>query len=34
MVLIETKVEPDPLNARVYDELFDRYLELYSRLNS
>ena len=34
MVAIETKVEPDPGNAGVYDKLFERYVELYSRLNS
>lgn len=34
MVAIEAKVEPDASNASVYDELYDRYLDLYSRLNS
>jgi FGGY-family pentulose kinase len=34
MVAIEAQIEPDPSNARVYDELFERNVELYSRLNS
>ena len=34
MVAIETHVEPDPANVRIYDELFERYVDLYSRLNS
>jgi FGGY-family pentulose kinase len=33
MVKIESVVEPDPANARVYDELFSRYVDLYGRLN-
>jgi FGGY-family pentulose kinase len=33
MVAIETEVEPDPANVSVYDDLFQRYIELYSRLN-
>ena len=34
MVAIERLVEPDPSNANIYDELFERYVDLYSRLNS
>ena len=34
MVAIETQVEPDAANAVLYDELFERYIDLYSRLNS
>ena len=34
MVAIETQVEPDAANAALYDELFERYVDLYSRLNS
>jgi FGGY-family pentulose kinase len=34
MVAIETQVEPDHANAQVYDDLFERYVDLYSRLNS
>jgi len=33
MVAIEKRVEPDPANAAVYDDLFGRYVELYRRLN-
>jgi FGGY-family pentulose kinase len=33
MVAIERLVEPNPANAAVYDELFERYVELYRRLN-
>jgi FGGY-family pentulose kinase len=34
MVAIETQVEPDAANAILYDELFERYIGLYSQLNS
>jgi ribulose kinase len=34
MVAIETLVEPDPAHASIYDDLFGRYVDLYSRLNS
>jgi FGGY-family pentulose kinase len=34
MVAIETQIEPNPANASLYDELFERYVDLYSRLNS
>jgi sugar (pentulose or hexulose) kinase len=34
MVVIERQVEPDAANAVLYDELFERYVDLYSRLNS
>jgi FGGY-family pentulose kinase len=34
MVAIETTVEPNPSHADTYDELFGRYVDLYSRLNS
>jgi FGGY-family pentulose kinase len=34
MVAIETEIEPDPDRAGIYDELFERYVNLYSRLNS
>ena len=34
MVAIEKVVEPNPANATVYNELFGRYVELYTRLNS
>jgi FGGY-family pentulose kinase len=34
MVAIETLVEPNPANASAYDELFNRYVDLYSRLNN
>jgi FGGY-family pentulose kinase len=34
MVTIDTQIEPNTANAGVYDELFERYVELYSRLNS
>jgi FGGY-family pentulose kinase len=34
MVVIETLIEPDPSHASVYDELFGRYVDLYSRLNT
>jgi FGGY-family pentulose kinase len=34
MVAIETQVEPKLANAQVYDELFNRYVGLYSRLNT
>jgi FGGY-family pentulose kinase len=34
MVAIERVVEPSPDNAGVYDELFARYVELYSKLNA
>jgi FGGY-family pentulose kinase len=33
MVAIERVVEPDPVHAGVYDELFGRYVDLYARLN-
>lgn len=33
MVSIERVVEPNPANASVYDELFEKYVELYRRLN-
>jgi FGGY-family pentulose kinase len=33
MVAIETQVEPDPGSAGLYDELFERYVDLYARLN-
>jgi len=33
MVAIETLVEPNPATAVLYDELFKRYVDLYSRLN-
>ena len=33
MVAIERVVEPNPANAAVYDDLFERYVELYRRLN-
>jgi len=33
MVVIEKRVEPDPANAAVYDDLFGRYVELYRQLN-
>jgi FGGY-family pentulose kinase len=34
MVAIETLVEPDAGRTNCYDELFSRYVDLYSRLNS
>jgi ribulose kinase len=34
MVAIEAQIEPDPSHASMYDELFGRYIDLYSRLNS
>jgi FGGY-family pentulose kinase len=34
MVAIEMQVEPRAANAALYDELFERYVDLYSRLNS
>jgi FGGY-family pentulose kinase len=33
MVAIDTVIEPNPANARVYDDLFAHYVELYARLN-
>jgi sugar (pentulose or hexulose) kinase len=33
MVAIETVVLPNPANAGVCDELFEKYVELYLRLN-
>jgi FGGY-family pentulose kinase len=33
MVAIEAQVEPNAANAGIYDELFERYVDLYSRLN-
>ena len=33
MVSFEKTVEPDPRHAGVYDELFERYVGLYQRLN-
>jgi ribulose kinase len=33
MVAIEKRVEPNPGNAGVYDDLFAKYVELYRRLN-
>jgi len=34
MVAIDRDVEPNLNNSGVYDELFERYVDLYSRLNS
>jgi FGGY-family pentulose kinase len=34
MVAIETLIEPNPNNADLYDELFKKYVGLYSLLNS
>jgi sugar (pentulose or hexulose) kinase len=34
MVAIDREVEPNLVNSGVYDELFGRYVDLYSRLNS
>jgi FGGY-family pentulose kinase len=34
MVAIEKLVEPNPANYGVYDDLFNSYVDLYSRLNS
>jgi FGGY-family pentulose kinase len=34
MVAIERLVEPNPINAQVYDDLFGRYVDLYGRLNA
>jgi FGGY-family pentulose kinase len=34
MVAIEAQVEPDHANASIYDELFGRYVDLYSRLSA
>jgi FGGY-family pentulose kinase len=34
MVAIERVIEPDSANAETYDELFSRYVELYSRLKN
>ncbi|APW59404.1 FGGY-family carbohydrate kinase [Paludisphaera borealis] len=33
MVAIEKTVEPRPANEQIYDELFERYVDLYGRLN-
>jgi ribulose kinase len=33
MVAIEHRVEPNKANAAAYDDLFNRYIELYSKLN-
>jgi FGGY-family pentulose kinase len=33
MVAIESIVEPNPANAAVYDDVFARYVDMYSRLN-
>jgi ribulose kinase len=33
MVAIENTVEPNSANAQIYDEVFDKYVDLYSRLN-
>ncbi len=33
MVAIDRVVEPDPAHQGVYDDLFDRYVQLYDRLN-
>ena len=34
MVKLERVVEPDPGRSAAYNELYDRYIELYQRLNS
>ncbi|QEH33363.1 Ribulokinase [Aquisphaera giovannonii] len=34
MVAIEKTVDPNPANADAYDELFAKYVDLYSRLNA
>jgi ribulose kinase len=34
MVAIETLIEPNPINANIYDELFEQYVDIYSRLNA
>jgi sugar (pentulose or hexulose) kinase len=34
IVAIDREVEPNLVNSGVYDELFRRYVDLYSRLNS
>ncbi len=34
MVAIERVVEPNRDNAAVYDQLFGRYVDLYTRLNA
>ena len=34
MVAIDREVEPNSANSGIYNELFERYVDLYSRLNS